>query len=65
LLAANIEVTAVITSKTTILGLDISNTSFIPKLVLSHFYRNLISSTRILIVSKELSISQLPPSTNE
>jgi plastocyanin len=54
--AAYIEVIAVITSKTMILGFDISNTSFNPT-NLSQSIGNLISSKIILGSSKELSTS--------
>ena len=64
LLAAYIDVIAVITSKTMIRGLDISNTSFNP-IALSGLGGNLISSKFAQLCSKELSISFHGTTTNE
>jgi len=64
MLAAYIEVTAVITSKTMILGFDTSSTSFNPT-DLRQFAGNLISSKILRVRSKELSISLRGIITNE
>src|SRR5713101_7884 len=64
LLAAYIDVIAVITSKTMIRGFDISSNSFNPT-CLSGLAGNLISSKFAKLGSKELSISPHGTTTNE